>query len=76
MISRRGSPRNQSTVRSRANGGARRRSGGTGLSAADRAKIEEAIMYSERVIAALQELLDADDTQRAVKQSWTHAPVH
>ena len=61
---------------SRANGSARRRSGRKALSPANRAKIEEAIMYSERVIAALQELLDADGAQDAVEQSWSHAPLH
>jgi hypothetical protein len=61
---------------SRANGGAIRRSGRKSLSAANRARLEEALAHCQRAIEALQEVLDADEAQSTVEQSWTHAPLN
>jgi hypothetical protein len=56
----------------RGNGAIRRR----GFSAATIEALNEAIRLHERGIAILRQLLDDDEAQSGVEQSWTHAPLH
>jgi hypothetical protein len=54
--------------------GAIRRSGRV-LSAASEAKLREALDHLQQAMAAVQAVLDSNDEQITIENSWSHAPV-